>query len=67
MLRCTLYNDLRESMWEKYEEITGEKREECKDSDEQINALIGDRHQPDEKEDNRRTIQKYGENQRPHL
>ena len=51
VLRCRLYNDLREDMWKKYEEITGEKKEDCNnDEDKMLNVLIGDKHQPDEKD-----------------
>lgn len=51
MLRCTLYRNLREKLWEKYEEITGEKKTDRSNEDEELNALIGDYHQPREDED----------------
>jgi len=50
MLVCALYEDKRRDMWREYEEITEEKKE-LLSSDEQMTALLGDRHQPPEGED----------------
>jgi hypothetical protein len=51
LLKCKPYNDLREKMWSKIEETTGIKRTDFENDDERLDALIGDRFQPEESED----------------
>ncbi len=51
LLKCKLYNDLREKMWNKIEETTSIQPTDFKNDDERVNALIGDRFQPAESED----------------
>ena len=46
MLQCSVYHDLRTVMWSKFEEATGCNRASFRDSDEQLNALIGYLFQP---------------------
>jgi len=50
MVDCKVYEDLREVMWQKCEETTGFSRAGAS-REEQLNALIGDRFQPEEDED----------------
>jgi hypothetical protein len=51
MLKCDAYKDLREKMWKEIEEITGRDRASYESEMEKLNALIGDRYQPDENSD----------------
>jgi hypothetical protein len=50
MLDCKVYEDLREEMWKKCEEITSFDRSGTS-REQQLHALIGDRFQPEEDED----------------
>ena len=50
MLTCKRYEDLREQLWQKVEVIMACKRSEMTE-EEQLNALIGDKFQPEEEEE----------------
>ena len=51
MLECKVYDDLREKMWREVEDITQTARSTYVSDEERLNALIGDRYQPEEKDD----------------
>ena len=46
MLQCSVYDDLRNIMWTKFEQATGWHKSRFANNDEQLNALIGYRFQP---------------------
>ena len=46
MLQCSVYDDLRNTMWTKFEQATGWSKSSFANNDEQLNALIGYRFQP---------------------
>jgi hypothetical protein len=46
MLQCPVYDDLRNTMWTKFEQATGWSKSSFANNDEQLNALIGYRFQP---------------------
>ena len=46
MLQCSVYDDLRNIMWTKFEQATGWSKSRFANNDEQLNALIGYRFQP---------------------
>ena len=50
MLDCPMYEDLREVMWTRLEQTTGCNRHEFASKEEKLNALIGEKFQPSEKE-----------------
>lgn len=50
MLACKRYEDLRETLWKKVEVIMACKRSEMTE-EEQMNALIGDKFQPEEEDE----------------
>jgi hypothetical protein len=51
MLNCHAYRDLREKMWQEIEKITGRDRASYESDIERLNALIGDKYQPEENSD----------------
>jgi len=51
MLNCTRYEILRRVMWHAVEKITGVRKAQFVTDEEKLNALIGDRFQPPEDED----------------
>lgn len=51
MLKCKTYEDLREKMWQEFEEATSTKRETFANETEQLKALIGDKLQPTESDE----------------
>ncbi len=51
MLKCHAYDDLREKMWKSIEEITGRDRASYESEIDKLNALIGERYQPQENSD----------------
>ena len=51
MLECKVYDDLREKMWREVEDITQTARSTYVSDEERLNALIGDRYQPEEEDD----------------
>ena len=57
MLECELYNDLREELWTKFEDITETSRTNYENREEKLNALIGDKFQP-KKEDSEKNSTK---------
>ena len=48
VLECTAYADLREEMWRGFEEITKTERTKFESDEQKLNALIGDKFQPEE-------------------
>jgi hypothetical protein len=51
MLECRAYEDLRDQMWSKVEEVTKGKRTSFPTKEHKLNALIGDQFQPKVEED----------------
>ena len=50
MLKCEAYKEAREKLWTDIEKVTGTKKEEYTSEEEQMNALLGDKYQPDIKD-----------------
>ena len=46
MLKCTAYNELREEMWREVEDVTGTSKASHASDEDQLNALIDDKFQP---------------------
>jgi hypothetical protein len=57
MLKCRVYEDLRKKMWDRVEAETGRNEVSFKSDEKKMNALLGDKFQPDpdEKKDSTRT------------
>ena len=51
MLDCPAFDDARSKMWSKFEQATELKKESLANKEQQLNALIGDRFQPNEDDD----------------
>ena len=52
LLMCPSYTSLRKEMWQKFEAITGTTKTSLQTDEEKMNALIGERFQPEESEKN---------------
>ena len=56
MISCAAYSDLRRKLWTEFEEVTGTAEASFETNEQKMNALIGERFQPEEGE--RKTARK---------